>query len=372
MNLRDLAEQLQCPLEGDGDIDIRRVAGIEHAQPGDITFVDSPRYVAFLATTRASAVIVTPAQRLAPPGPLAPGPALGVLRSDHPYVTFARAVALFAPTETPMAGIHPLSAVADSAAIGPGVSIGPFVTVGAGASIGARTAIHPHVAVGAGVRIGDDCILYPHVSIRDRVTIGHRVIVHDGVVIGGDGFGFAKQPDGTHLKIPQTADVVIEDDVEIGANSTIDRPAVGETRIRAGTKIDNLVHIAHGVSVGRRVIFAAQVGVSGSTVIEDDVILAGQVGVAGHLRVGKGVMATAQSGIPSSLDAGQYVSGSPAIPHQDWLKSAAAYRQLPVLRKRVAELEHRIAELEEKLEECRIRLNAPDPSAPRNPGGPRR
>jgi UDP-3-O-[3-hydroxymyristoyl] glucosamine N-acyltransferase len=354
MKLRDLAEQLQCRLEGDGNVDIRRVSGIEHAQPGDVTFLDNPRYIPFLATTQASAVILTPKQVV---DTKADGSTLGIIRSDQPYVTFARALALFAPAASQKAGIHPLSVVAADAAIGAGVSIGPFVTVGAGASIGARTTILPHVAIGAGASVGDDCLLYTHVSIRARVAIGHRVIIHDGVVIGRDGFGFAKQADGTHLKIPQTADVVIEDDVEIGANSTIDRPAVGETRIRAGTKIDNLVHIAHGVSVGKRVIFAAQVGVSGSTVIEDDVILAGQVGVAGHLRLGKGVMATAQSGIPSSIDAGQYVSGSPAIPHQDWLKSAAAYRQLPVLRKRVAELEHRIAELEEKHEECRTRLN---------------
>lgn len=354
MKLRDLADQLHCRLEGDGDpgnIDIQRVAGIEYARPGDVTFVDNPRYAPFLETTRASAVIVASGQ------PIAPGTRFGILRTAEPYLAFARAVALFAPGPSQRAGIDPLSSVAPDAAIGSGASIGPFVTVGAGATVGARTTIYPHASVGAGARIGDNCVVYSHVSIRERVTVGHRVILHDGVVIGSDGFGFAKQADGTHLKIPQTADVVIEDDVEIGANSAIDRPAVGETRIRAGTKIDNLVHIAHGVSVGQRVIFAAQVGVSGSTVIEDDVILAGQVGVAGHLRLGKGVMATAQSGIPASIDAGQYVSGSPAIPHKDWLKASAAYRQLPALRKRVAELEHRIVELEEKLEECRTRLN---------------
>jgi UDP-3-O-[3-hydroxymyristoyl] glucosamine N-acyltransferase len=350
MKLRDLADKLQCRLEGDGNIDIRRVSGIERAETGDITFIDNPRYLPFLATTQASAVILTPSQSVG-------AAALGVVRSDTPYVTFARALALFAPAAAQKAGIDPLSMVAPDATIGAGASIGAFTTVGAGASIGARTIVHSHVSVGSGARIGDDCILYPHVSIRDRVTIGHRVIVHDGVVIGSDGFGFAKQPDGTHLKIPQTADVVIEDDVEIGANTTIDRPAVGETRIRAGTKIDNLVQIAHGVSVGQRVIFAAQVGIAGSTVVEDDVVLAGQVGVAGHLRLGKGVVATAQTGIPNSLDAGAYVSGTPAIPNKNWLRSAAAYRQLPALRKRVVELEHRIADLEEKLEECRIRLS---------------
>ena len=163
--------------------------------------------------------------------------------------------------------------------------------------------IYPNVVIGAGARLGDDCVVHSHVSIRANVTIGNRVILQDGVVVGSDGFGFVKQADGTHLKIPQHADVFIEDDVEIGANTTIDRPAVGETRIRAGTKIDNLVQIAHGVAIGRRVLLAAQVGIAGSTVVEDDVVLAGQVGVSGHLRIGKGVVATAQTGIPNSVDA---------------------------------------------------------------------
>lgn len=345
MKLRELAGQLDCRLEGDGHLDITRVAGIDQARPGDITFVDNPRYVSHLATTQASAVIV--ADDLAVP----PGARFAVLRSRKPYVDFARAVALFLPSSAPARGVDTLSAIAPDAKIGPDVSIGPFVTIGPGASVGARTILYPHVAIGAGAAVGDDCIVHAQCSIRERAVVGHRVILHDGVVVGSEGFGFAKQADGTHLKIPQAAGVVVEDDVEIGANSTIDRPAVGETRIQAGTKIDNLVHIAHGVSVGRRVLLAAQVGISGSTVVEDDVILAGQVGVAGHLRIGKGAMATAQSGIPNSIDAGAYVSGSPAIPHKDWLKSAAAYQKLPALRQRVAELEHRLAELEEKLKE---------------------
>jgi UDP-3-O-[3-hydroxymyristoyl] glucosamine N-acyltransferase len=343
MKLRDLAAQLGCRLEGDGEIDIARVAGIDQAEAGDITFVDNPRYVSHLASTKASAVIV--AGDLACP----PGARFAVLRSTKPYVDFARAVGLFIPSSAPARGVDRLSAIAPDAAIGADVSIGPFVTIGPGASVGARTILYPHVAIGAGASVGDDCLIHSQCSIRERAVVGHRVILHDGVVVGSEGFGFAKQADGTHLKIPQAAGVVIEDDVEIGANSTIDRPAVGETRIQAGTKIDNLVHVAHGVSVGRRVLLMAQVGISGSAVVEDDVILAGQVGVAGHLRIGKGAMATAQSGIPNSVEAGEYVSGSPAIPHRDWMKSAAAYRQLPALRKRVAELEHRLADLEEKL-----------------------
>jgi UDP-3-O-[3-hydroxymyristoyl] glucosamine N-acyltransferase len=343
MKLRDLAAQLGCRLEGDGEADITRVAGIDQAQPGDITFVDNPRYVSHLASTRASAVIV--ADDLAIPA----GARFTAVRSSKPYVDFARAVAFFIPSSAPAKGVDRLSAIAPDATIGADVSIGPFVSIGPGASVGARTVLYPHVAIGAGASVGDDCRIHSQCSIRERAVVGHRVILHDGVVVGSEGFGFAKQADGTHLKIPQAAGVVIEDDVEIGANSTIDRPAVGETRIQAGTKIDNLVHIAHGVSVGRRVLLMAQVGISGSAVVEDDVILAGQVGVAGHLRIGKGAMATAQSGIPNSVNAGEYVSGSPAIPHRDWMKSAAAYRQLPALRRRVAELEHRLAELEEKL-----------------------
>ena len=178
-----------------------------------------------------------------------------------------------------------------------------------GARIGARTIVHPHVTIGRFAEIGDDCVIHAHVSIRERVRVGNRVVLQDGAVIGSDGFGFARRRDGTHDKIPQIGGVVIEDDVEIGANTTIDRPAVGETRIGAGTKIDNLVQIAHGVHVGRNVLLAAQVGIAGSTTIEDGVTLAGQVGVAGHLTIGKGAIATAQTGIPNSVEPGAFISG---------------------------------------------------------------
>jgi UDP-3-O-[3-hydroxymyristoyl] glucosamine N-acyltransferase len=233
------------------------------------------------------------------------------------------------------------------------VTIGPFVSVGAGVVIGARTIVHAQAVIGPGARLGEDCVVHAHASIRERVQIGNRVVIQDGAVIGSDGFGFVKQADGTHLKIPQRADVVIEDDVEIGAHTAIDRPAVGETRISAGTKIDNLVQIAHGVSVGRRVLLAAQVGIAGSSTIEDDVVLAGQVGIAGHLRVGKGVVATAQTGVPNSVEPGSFISGYPAIPNRDWLKSSAVFRHLPDLRRRVLELADRLADLEEKLAQCR-------------------
>jgi UDP-3-O-[3-hydroxymyristoyl] glucosamine N-acyltransferase len=182
--------------------------------------------------------------------------------------------------------------------------------------------------------------------VRERVRIGNRVVLQDGAVVGSDGFGFARQPDRTHYKIPQIGDVVIEDDVEIGANTAIDRPAVGETRIAAGAKLDNLVQVAHGVRIGRNALLAAQAGVAGSSVLEDEVTLAGQVGVAGHITIGKGTIATAQTGIPNSVEPGSFVSGYPAIPNRDWLKASAVFRKLPELRKLVADLERRITELE--------------------------
>ena len=349
MKLRELAERLGCRLEGSGDVEILRVAGIRDAQAGDLAFVASAKYAAELPGTQASAVILgsAPADQ---PDAL---PHCAVLRTDDPYSAFARALKLFAHTTPPAKGIDRLSAVAPDAAVGDDVSIGPFVTIGAGASIGARTIIYPNVVIGPGASIGDDCIIHSHVSIRERVALGHRVILHDGVVVGSDGFGFVRQRDGTHLKIPQHAAVVIEDDVEIGANAAIDRPPVGETRIKAGTKIDNLVHVAHGVSIGRRVLLTAQSGIAGSTVIEDDVMMAGQSGVTDHVRIGAGARVGAKSAVLASVASGEFVTGHPAIDHRVWRKASVVFRRLPSLKKRVDEHEQRIAELEDKLAEPR-------------------
>ena len=339
MKLSDLAARLDCTVEGDGDLEITRVAGLEDAGPGDLTFFANPRYADALKRTRASAVIA---------GPGVSGIDCAIVRTPDPYLTFARAVGLFADARRPAAGIHRLALVEPGAVVAPDASIGPFVFVAEGARIGPRTVLHSHVSVGHSAEIGADCVIHAQVSIRERVVLGDRVVLQNGVVIGSDGYGFARRPDGSHEKIPQVARVVIEDDVEIGANTTVDRPAVGETRIGAGTKIDNLVQIAHGVRIGRNVLLAAQVGVAGSSVIEDQVILAGQVGVVGHLTVGKGAIVTAQTGIPNSIEAGAFVSGSPAIPHRDWLKSSAVFHKLPELRRLVADLERRISELEKE------------------------
>ena len=337
MKLKELADRLECRLEGDGEIDILRVSGIDDAGSGDVTFFANPKYAPDLRATRASAVILPDQADAAP---------CAMLRCANPYLTFARAIEIFAPAADLPIGVHRLAHVSASASIAADASIAAFVSISADVRIGARTIVHPNVTIGPGARIGDDCVIHARVSIRERVTLGDRVIVQDGAVLGSDGFGFARRDDGTHHKIPQIGGVVIEDDVEIGANTVIDRPAVGETRIGAGTKIDNLVQIAHGVRIGRDVLLAAQVGIAGSTTIEDKVTLAGQVGVAGHLTLGKGVIATAQSGIPNSVDPGAFISGYPAIPNKDWLKASAVFRRLPELRKALSELQRRLDALD--------------------------
>ncbi len=337
MTLQQLAERIGARLEGDGTLHVANVASLETAGPGDVTFLANERYTADVATTRASAVILGAVQLPAP---------CAVLRVDNPYLAFARAAAALAPPSVLPVGVHSSAVLGEGVVLGPGVGIGPLAVVGPGVRIGARTAIEAHAVLGADVVVGDDCVIHAHVSIRERCRLGDRVVIQNGAVIGADGFGFAHHPDGTHEKIPQTAPVVIEDDVEIGANTTIDRPAVGETRIKAGTKIDNLVQIAHGVVIGRRVLLASQVGISGSTTVGDGVVLAGQVGVAGHITIGDRVTATGQTGITKSVEAGRFISGLPAIDNRDWRKAAVLVGRLPEFRRQLLDLERRLAALE--------------------------
>jgi UDP-3-O-[3-hydroxymyristoyl] glucosamine N-acyltransferase len=336
VKLRELAERLGCRLEGDGEIEIARVAGIQDAEPGDLTFLANPKYEQALAETRASAVILRDEAKSAP---------CAMLRTRDPYLAFARAVGVFAPAWRPAPGVHAMAAVAADARIGSGVSIGAFVSIGDGATIGDNTVIFPNVTIGPGTRVGADCVIHANVAIRERVTLGDRVILQNGVVIGSDGYGFVRRGDGTHEKIPQVATVVIEDDVELGANTTVDRPAVGETRIRSGTKIDNLVMIGHGVSVGRNVLMAAQVGIAGSTDVADDVVFGGQVGVGGHLTIGRGAVAVGQSGVTNSLEPGALVAGYPAIDNREWRKASVVFKRLPELKRRIEELEAQLAAL---------------------------
>ena len=338
MTLGELARRLECPVEGDSGIEIHRVAKIETAGPGDVTFLANPKYAAALASTKASAVIAAATVEGAP---------CAIIRSATPYLTFARAAQALSPERRPEPGVHPRAWVDAEAVVDPTASIGPFAAIGAGVRIGARTIVHSQAVIGADSVIGADCLIHANVSIRERCTLGARVIVQNGAVIGSDGYGFAQRPDGSHEKIPQTAPVVIEDDVEIGANTTIDRPAVGETRIKAGTKIDNLVQIAHGVVLGRHVLLAAQVGIAGSTVIGDHVTFGGQVGVGGHLTIGDRVKAVGQSGITNSVAADGFVSGYPAIPNHEWRRSSAVFRKLPEMRRQLRDLTARLQRIEE-------------------------
>jgi UDP-3-O-[3-hydroxymyristoyl] glucosamine N-acyltransferase len=337
--LRELAARLGCELRGDGGVEITGVAGIEEAGPGDLTFLANRRYVPLLTTTRAAAVILGPRQE----------GALPCLVSDNPYLTFARAVALVSPPARPAPGVDPSARVDPTAELGPDVHVGALAVVGPGARIGARSVVHPHVVLGEGVEVGDDCVLHSAVQVRERCRLGHRVIVQNGAVIGADGFGFARDADGRYHKFPQVGIVVIEDDVEVGALTAIDRAALGETRIARGCKIDNLVQVGHSVTVGENTVLAGQVGIAGSSRVGKGATLAGQVGVAGHLTIGDGAIATAQTGIPSSVGAGEVVSGYPAIDNRSWLRSSAVFAKLPELQKRVRELERRLESLTERL-----------------------
>ena len=335
MKLRELAARLGCELRGDGEVEIAGVAPIEQAGPGDVTFLANPRYASHLTTTRAGAVILAPGRAASLPS----------LVSDNPYLAFARAVALVQPPARPVPGVHPSAQVDPSAVLGEGVHVGALAVVGAGVRVGARSALHPHVVLYEGVLVGEDCVIHSGVQVRERCRLGSRVVVQNGAVIGGDGFGFARDREGRYHKFPQVGIVVVEDDVEIGALTAIDRAALGETRIGRGTKLDNLVQVGHSVTIGEDTVLAGQTGVAGSTRIGSRVTLAGQVGVAGHLTIGDGVIATAQTGIPGSVEKGSVISGYPAIENRAWLKSSAVFARLPELQKRLRELERKVESL---------------------------
>ena len=332
MILRELADRLGCALRGDGAVEVDRVAPIDVAGPGSLTFVAGAKWAVRLKTTQATAVIVQPS--VATPLPS--------LLSDNPYLAFARAVALLHPKASPPPGVHPSAVVDATAALGEGVHIAALAVVGARTRIGARSVVHPHVVLYEDVEVGEDCALHSGVQVREGCRLGNRVVVQNAAVIGADGFGFAKDAEGRYHKIPQMGTVVIEDDVEVGALTAIDRAALGETRIGRGTKLDNLVQVGHSVTVGRDTVLAGQVGIAGSSTVGDRVTLAGQVGVAGHLKIGDGVIATAQTGIPHDVDAGSVISGYPAIPNREWLKASAVFPRLPELLRRLRALEKRL------------------------------
>ena len=342
IRLADLAERIGAALEGDGGMAITGVAGVRDAGPGEIAFVSQARYAADAAACRASALIV--ARDWSQPLPMA------LLRVEKPEAAFAQVARLFAPvTRPPAPGVHPLAVVDPSAVLGAQVSVGPHCVIEAGCRVGDRTALHPGVCLAQGASVGADCVLHAHVSVREHCRLGDRVIVHDGSVIGSDGFGYAVQPDGSRIKQPQIGIVVVGDDVEIGANVTIDRARFGKTRIGRGVKIDNLVQIAHNVVIGDHAVIVAQVGIAGSTIVGDKAVLAGQSGVAGPLTIGAGAVVGGQAGVTKNVPPGAYVSGFPAAPHKEAALLHAHVARLPELKARVVELEKRLAELERRL-----------------------
>jgi len=343
MKIKEIARKLDCELRGSPDVEIQGLAGIEDARESELTFVSNPKYFRQIKTTRAGAIIL---------GPNAPQTSIPTLISDNPYLTFAQAIELFYSPPQPISGIHPTAWVAETAELGEGHSIGANVVIGAHVRLGKRAVLHPNVTLYPHAQIGDDFIAHSSSTVREHCRIGDRVILQNGAVVGADGFGFAPREDKSFYKIVQSGIAVLEDDVEIGANACVDRATVGETRIGAGTKIDNLVQIGHGSRVGMHNVLAAQVGLAGTSHVGSHVMLGGQVGIAGHLTIGDGVIATAQTGIARSVEPGARISGTPEMDSSLWKKNYILMHDFPdfvrtlknlqrevdALRKQVAEL----------------------------------
>ena len=323
MKLADIAFALNASLENASpDTEITSVAGIEQAGPGQITFVANVKYTGAAKTTKASAVII--AENF-------PAIATGMLRSKNPYLAWAKAVELFYEPPRYAPGAHPTAVVHPTAKVGKNAHLGPYVVIDEGAEIGDNAVLLAHVVIYRGAKIGNDFFAHAHAVVREFCQLGDNVLLQNGVAVGSDGFGFAKDDSGHWYKIVQSGNVVVESDVELQANTCIDRASVGETRIGRGAKLDNLVHVGHSCTIGQDTLLCAQVGLAGTTDVGNNVILAGQVGVSGHVKIGDRAIAIAQSGIPHDVAPGAMVSGAPAIDHKLWLKCCAAYTKLPDL-----------------------------------------
>ncbi|MFY9904845.1 MAG: UDP-3-O-(3-hydroxymyristoyl)glucosamine N-acyltransferase [Terriglobales bacterium] len=333
MKLSDIAAALNARLENaPPETEITAVAGIEGAGPGQLTFVSNPKYNAAAKTTLASAVIVPESF---------PAINTGMLRSKNPYLAWAKAIELFYRAPRYAAGIHPTAVVSPKAKLGKNAHLGPYVVIDEDVVIGDNAVLLAHVVIYRGVTIGNNFFAHAHAIVREFCQLGDHILLQNGVVIGCDGFGFAKNDAGQWHKIVQSGNVVIESDAELQANTCIDRASIGETRIGQGAKIDNLVHVGHSCTIGQDTLLCAQVGLAGTTDVGNNVILAGQVGVSGHVKIGDGAIAIAQSGIPHDVAPGAMVSGAPAIDHRLWLKCCAAYAKLPELAKAVRRLSER-------------------------------
>jgi UDP-3-O-[3-hydroxymyristoyl] glucosamine N-acyltransferase len=333
ISLGELGAALGREVEGDAGFVVRGVAALAAAGPEDLSFARSPAYAKALAASRAGAVI-------APPGLDAGG--RSVLRSQRPDLDFARAVALLAPGEPPAPGVHPSAVVAPDARVDPSAHVGPLAVVGARAAVGPRSVLHPHVVLYPDVRVGADCVLHAGCVLREEVEIGDRVVLHPGAVLGGDGFGYALDETGRPTKVPQVGRVVLEDDVEVGANATIDRATLGETRVRRNAKIDNLVVVSHNCDVGEDVLVAAQSGLAGSTTVGRGAILMGQTASAGHLSIGAASFLGARAALHKDLPPGSRVWGAPALEERRWHRSMAAFARLPEMLRRLRAVERRL------------------------------
>ncbi|MFQ5682087.1 MAG: UDP-3-O-(3-hydroxymyristoyl)glucosamine N-acyltransferase [Candidatus Binatia bacterium] len=341
--LSELAQLVGGRVVGDENVEIQRVVSIEHAEHGDITFVAHPRYRSYLAGCGASAIIVGPEVPLAS----LEEAGKGFLQVSQPYLAFARILQLFTPGPVYDGQVSAQASIDPTAVLAERVTVFPNVYVGKGASVGRGSVLFPGVYLGEEVEVGEECVLHAQVTVRERCRIGNRVILHPGVVIGSDGFGYAGEGE-ERVKIPQVGAVDVEDDVEIGANTTIDRGTLGKTVVGRGTKIDNLVQIAHNVVVGEHTIIAAQAGIAGSTRIGNDVVLAGQVGVVNHIEIGDKVTIGPQSGVPHSVPSGSLLSGGlAAAPHLEWLKVVTMLPRLPKLWATLRHLERKVSRLED-------------------------
>lgn len=342
MKLGEIANLLSCELEGDASIEILRVATLESAREGDLSFLTNSKYQNDAKQTRASAILVA---QDCPPLSLA------LLRHENPYLAFAKAIEIFFSAPPVRPSIHPTAWIADTAVIGENVYIGPFTCIGEHVRVGDEVRIHANCSIHEDAHIGAGTLIHSGSVVRERVVIGKNCVIQNNAVIGSDGFGYAKQSNGEWYRIMQTGTVIIEDEVEIGACTTIDRAALGETRIQRGTKVDNQVQVGHGCVIGNDNLLCAQVGLAGSTKTGKGVVLTGQVGAAGHLTIGDGAIATPQTGIANSVEAGKIISGAPAIDHNNWLRSSVVFSRLPDLQKTVRKLEARVATLENALKE---------------------
>jgi UDP-3-O-[3-hydroxymyristoyl] glucosamine N-acyltransferase len=336
MKLAELARKLSCAVEGDADLEITGVAGIDAAQPGDLTFLVNRKYRSSLRTTRASAILC---------GPEEPRSAIAALRSSNPYLDFARAIEIFHPAPHYAPSVHPTAVIAGSAKVGVAAHVGPYCFVDENVEIGDHAVLHSFVSIYRGARIGHHFFAHAHACVREDCRLGDRVLLQNGVVVGSDGFGFARESSGRWYKIRQAGAAVIADDVEIQAHAAIDRATVGETRIGRGTKIDNLVQVGHACKVGEDTLLCGQVGLAGSTEIGNRCVLAGQVGAAGHLTIGDGATISSQSGVPGDVPAGAVYSGYPAMDNLSWRKSLAVFNRLPELQRELRELREQVSRL---------------------------